>query len=183
MRKLIKRALAMQFAAMCETVPLKDISIKDFIEFAGISKQTFYNHFKDKFDLMNYVFEIAAQSIICDMSPSIQGMRYGASKMAHVCLNNRKFYTQVANYETQNSFAKYFTQSVEAVYRQKLIEIQYMKPTDVQKSQVVHNFCVGICTFYVDWIRNGMKESPHYVAETIIASMPSDIKHAFESVI
>ena len=181
MRKFTKRSLAMQFIQLCETIPLKDVTVKRFIEFAEISKQTFYNHFKDKDDLMNYAYELAAESIIEKMDTSLDGISYGITEMAYVCLKHKEFYIQMAKYETQNSFAQYFSQNVEAVYRRKLVELGYMTDFDGQKKQIVHCFCVGICAFFIDWIHAGMKESPDYVARTIIECMPVGIKEAFDS--
>ena len=39
------------------------ITVQDIIERSGIAKQTFYNHFKDKFDLMNYAYESDTRAI------------------------------------------------------------------------------------------------------------------------
>ena len=181
MRKFTKRSLAMQFIRMCEKVPLKKITIKSFLEFADISKQTFYNYFKDKDDLMNYSYGVAADSIIVEMDTSLEGIYYGAAQMGYECLKHKNFYMQMAKYETQNSFAHNFSQNVESVYRRKLTELGYLTDSDVQRQQIVHYFCVGICTFYVDWIYTGMNESPDYVASTIIECMPVGIKKAFES--
>ena len=181
MRKFTKRSLAMQFIQLCDTIPLKDISVKRFLEFTEISKQTFYNYFKDKADLMNYAFEVAADSIIIDMDASLEGIYYGASQMAYVCLKHKDFYTQMAKYETQNSFSKCFAQNVEAVYHRKLVEAGFMTDFDAQKKQIVHYFCVGICTFFIDWICTGMKESPEDLANTIIECMPAGIRDALET--
>lgn len=181
MNRMTKKYLANQLIEFCDIKPLREITIKNFIEYANISKQTFYNHFKDKADLMNYAFEIAAQNIMMSMDPSIGGMFLGALKQAQECLKYQRFYTQMALYKTQNSFEEYFSASVEAVYKHTLIHLGYMAPDDRQKSQVVRNFCIGICSFYLDWMRSGMKESPEYVADTIIASMPKDIWEIFSN--
>lgn len=35
--------------------PLNKITVKTIIDHTNTAKQTFYNHFKDKYDLINYV--------------------------------------------------------------------------------------------------------------------------------
>lgn len=180
MRKLTKKALAMQFVELCETVPLKDISIKDFIEFAGISKQTFYNYFQDKADLMNYVYKIASQKIADDMFATFASLREGAVKMARCCVQNKKFYTQLARYETQNNFARYFTRHCEEVYKEKLIALHGKDIIDSKIKRVIHIYCVGVCTYFVEWILRDMKEPPECVADTIVACIPPCIKDLLE---
>ena len=132
---------------------------------------------------MNYAYGVAADSIIVEMDNSLEGIYYGASQMGYECLKHKNFYIQMAQYETQNSFAQHFTHNVESVYRRKLTELGYLTDSDVQRQQIVHYFCVGICTFYIDWIYSGMNESPDYVAATIIKCMPGEIKEAFDSTI
>ena len=42
---------------MCKTRPLKSITIKDILDKTGVSRQAFYNRFKDKNDLIQWVYE------------------------------------------------------------------------------------------------------------------------------
>lgn len=175
MKEFTKRSLAKTFMEMCEEVPLKDISIKDFIEYAGISKQTFYNYFRDKSDIMNYVFEIAAEKIIAKMSTSVEGMFYGSEKMAQVCLENRNFYVQLAKYETQNDFLQCFRKDVEEVYTRKLKENLGTGRLDKKLEKIIHLYCTGACVVFTEWIKGGMKESPEELADVIISCIPKDI--------
>lgn len=181
MRNLTKNAMAMMFVNMCEDVQLKDIRIKDFIKYADISKQTFYNYFRDKADIMNFTYELAVQQVINNMDASVHGAYYGALKMAILCRDNRKFYTQLARYETQNSFIQHFIRVSEDVYKKRLVKNQDTGIVDNQISQIIHIYCVGICTYFTEWIQDGMKDSPEQIAETIIASMPASIKEILES--
>ncbi|MCD8123445.1 MAG: TetR family transcriptional regulator C-terminal domain-containing protein [Lachnospiraceae bacterium] len=181
MKNLTKKALAMELIGLCEEIPLKDIRIKDFIEYTNISKQTFYNYFKDKADLMNYVFEVAARKIVDDMDPSIDGFYDSVIRWTQVCLENRKFYIQLAKYETQNNFTQYFIKTCEAVYEQKLINAKGPAIIDTQMRQVIHIHCVGYCTFLVEWIQNGMKEPPEQIAEILLACFPVGIQTSLEA--
>ena len=46
------------FMKLCVSNPIHQITVEAIVLDCGISKQTFYNHFKDKYDLMNYVYKI-----------------------------------------------------------------------------------------------------------------------------
>lgn len=178
MKAIFKKFLASQLIEYCDIKPLKTITVKDFTAHVGISKQTFYSYFKDKADLMNYTFQLAADDIISSMDTSIKSMHYGAVQMGYVCLKHKRFYIQMSEYKTQNNFNEYFLDTITTVYKQALINRGYMSDNDTFKNQVVRNFCVGITAYYTDWIKVGMKESPEYVADIVIASMPSEIKEA-----
>ena len=53
----IKAIIADTLLELCEEKPLKKITILDIQKKSGISRQTFYNHFKDKLDLIQYIYE------------------------------------------------------------------------------------------------------------------------------
>lgn len=41
--------------------PLEKITVKDIVKKAGLTRQTFYRYFKDKYDLVNWYFDVLAQ--------------------------------------------------------------------------------------------------------------------------
>lgn len=91
MRKvLIKKILADSLIKLSESIPLKKIKINDIVQDCGLSRQTFYNTFKDKDDLIAWTFERHfenPQEIFSDYN--------GFCKKTIKILNsNRKFYLQ-----------------------------------------------------------------------------------------
>lgn len=52
----IKQIVADAMLDLCRTKELKAITIKDIREKTGISRQGFYNHFKDKDDLIHWIY-------------------------------------------------------------------------------------------------------------------------------
>lgn len=53
----IKSILADTLLDFCGRKSLSKITIPDIQEASGVSRQTFYNHFKDKYDLIQYVYD------------------------------------------------------------------------------------------------------------------------------
>ena len=53
----IKSIIADAFLHLCRERSLNKITIADIQEASGVSRQTFYNHFKDKYDLIRYVYD------------------------------------------------------------------------------------------------------------------------------
>ena len=52
----VKEILANALLELCENTLLNDLTIKQLLEYSGVSRQTFYNHFKDKNDLIQYIY-------------------------------------------------------------------------------------------------------------------------------
>lgn len=52
----IKEIIADGLLQLCEEIPLEIITIKQLLEVTSVSRQTFYNHFLDKNDLIQYIY-------------------------------------------------------------------------------------------------------------------------------
>ena len=52
----VKEILAEGLLKLCETYSLETITIQQILTYTGVSRQTFYNHFKDKNDLIQYIY-------------------------------------------------------------------------------------------------------------------------------
>ena len=53
---LTKRVLADALKELMQTRPLAKISVGDITAHCGINRQTFYYHFKDKYDLVGWIY-------------------------------------------------------------------------------------------------------------------------------
>lgn len=51
-----KRQLAGALEQLMEQKPLDQVRVSEIVALAGVSKQTFYHHFTDKYHLMEYCF-------------------------------------------------------------------------------------------------------------------------------
>lgn len=51
-----KSIIANALLELCEKKPLNKISVTNIQDKTGISRQTFYNHFRDKHDLIQYIY-------------------------------------------------------------------------------------------------------------------------------
>ncbi len=59
-----KRALADALKQMMEVKPIAKITVKDLVEICNVNRQTFYYHFDDVYDLLEWVFEEDANRVL-----------------------------------------------------------------------------------------------------------------------
>lgn len=52
-----KYKLAASIKECMKTTPVDRITVKDIVEGCGLTRQTFYRNFKDKYDLINWYFD------------------------------------------------------------------------------------------------------------------------------
>ena len=53
---ITKHALSQALKELIKTQPLKKISVGKICEACGMNRKSFYYHFKDKYELINWIF-------------------------------------------------------------------------------------------------------------------------------
>ena len=53
----VKRILGTALLELTQKKPLESLTVSQILKETGVSRQTFYNHFKDKNDLICYVYD------------------------------------------------------------------------------------------------------------------------------
>ena len=88
--------------ALNETKDLDKITISDILRKAGFSRQTFYNHFADKYELIQYVYK---HLIIPNFDHLSADFDFAANMLVAYqnMQNHRKFMQQACRYKDQNN--------------------------------------------------------------------------------
>ena len=63
-----KRLLAQSLMDLMKTTPLEKISVNDIVDHAGVGRNTFYYHFEDKYDLVNWYFQSGVTQFLVERS-------------------------------------------------------------------------------------------------------------------
>jgi probable dihydroxyacetone kinase regulator len=175
---ITKKALANSLKEITKTKSLSKISIKDIVDGCGLNRQTFYYHFKDKFDLVNWVYCTESNECIAN-NRYYNNWTLGMLKMLNYFIENKSFYTNILKTKGQNSFSEYL---FDYAYELIMSIINYLC-LNKQLSKKDKNF---ICRFYthsfvgtvVDWIQCGMLDSPESIVNKIEKTVEGSIFEA-----
>ena len=55
---ITKKALAASLKELMEEMPFEKITVGDICNKCAMNRKSFYYHFKDKYDLVNWIFDI-----------------------------------------------------------------------------------------------------------------------------
>ena len=103
---ITKRALAVALKALMREQPFAKISINDICANCGMNRKSFYYHFKDKYDLVNWIFytDFIAVAIHREHETA-----WDYIEDICACIEtDRDFYRKAMQIEGQNSLAEYF---------------------------------------------------------------------------
>jgi probable dihydroxyacetone kinase regulator len=136
---ITKKALAGSIKKLMKNYPLKKISIKDIVEGCNLNRQSFYYHFRDKYDLVNWIYYTEFVVRIKKEKLSSWDVMLEACKYFY---NNLDFYKNAFRETGQNSFSEYFIEVLHPLITANL--------HDTFDCQGYHDF---YCKFYEDAIQ------------------------------
>lgn len=149
-----KLALADSMKELLKSRPMKKISITNIVEGCNMNIQSFYYHFRDKYELVNWIYYTELVSKLRDLPLE----RYELlERNCNYFYDNKSFYKNAFEVTGQNSFSEYFSEVTHSILKVQLEEIF--------KSKKNVDFYI---TFYVDanrasisrWLREGAKIPP-----------------------
>lgn len=110
---ITKNALANAMKQLMAEKPFLKISVGDICERCGMNRKSFYYHFKDKYDLVNWIFQTEFIEAL-----KVPDYTSGWGLLADICqylYSEKAFYNSALQYEGQNSFKEYFSSTIESI--------------------------------------------------------------------
>jgi len=135
------------------------ISVADIVNGCGLTRQSFYYHFKDKYDLMNWIYYTETA---CFMSAydTVEHWTDGLKDLCYYMQQNKAFYINALNTVGQNSFPEYLHGYISDI-SVSAVENMLNAEFDREKWEFfVLFFSTAFVAFIVRWANNGMKEDP-----------------------
>ena len=133
---ITKRALAASVRELMKETPFEKISVAQICERCGMNRKSFYYHFKDKYDLVNWIFD--TDFITFATSDEVKGRWAFLEKACEHFYKDREFYRKAFMIQGQNSFSEHFREYIFPVLKSRL--------TDLTGENSADDFTVGFFT-------------------------------------
>lgn len=119
-----KKSLAAALKTLAEDIPFSKITVEDICERCNLNRTSFYYHFKDKYDLANWIFdtEIADLSaeFLADLERGYPDDWDMYLKLCRYLYDNRGFYSSALQVKGQNSMIEHFRELFRPILRSRL---------------------------------------------------------------
>lgn len=165
---ITKKAISASLKELMKKRDLKKITVADIVRNCGINRQTFYYHFQDKYDLVNWIFYnevILAVTSGKNKNCDLDSMMFS---MLNIMEKEKYFYIQALNVTGQNAFQNYFFDSTKDLIIQildMLVEGKGMEDDD--KNFIAEFYTYGLVGIIAQWARRGMKETPRKLVDRL----------------
>lgn len=163
----IDTLLAESFKELAVKQPIEKITIKEITDKAGVIRPTFYNHFQDKYELLEWII---SKELLDPIEPLIHNEMINESLILLFTSieKDKEFYTKASRLEGQNSF--------ESIARKCVGELlqKVVKNSAVGKQQryvwltaerIAEYYAQSMCYVVISWIQSGMTISARELAE------------------
>lgn len=117
--EITKKALAEALKELMAVKPLSKISISGIADCCGINRNSFYYHFKDKNDLVNWIFYTEVSQILNREEIYEVPARKALDVLTHYFYLNHSFYRSALSVSGQNSFSEYFHDTMQTLFMAK----------------------------------------------------------------
>ena len=135
---------------------------------AGVIRPTFYNHFQDKYELLEWIIQT---ELLDPIQPLIQNgmINEGLVLLFTNIERDREFYTKAVKLEGQNSFEEIAKSCVERVFLDVIEKTGSGKPQKyswLTPERISKYYAQSMCYVVITWIQSGMTISAKELAET-----------------
>ena len=159
--------LAEGFKELACRQPIDKITIKAITDRAGVIRPTFYNHFQDKYELLEWIIYT---QILEPTKPLIHaGMVDEALMLIFTSVKaDGEFYRNAVRLEGQNSFEQITKKCIEDA----LLEVIHGKEQVGRKrhpwltpEHIAQYYAQSMCFVVVSWIKSGMTVEPREITD------------------
>lgn len=167
MSQITKRALEESLKRMLLKKPLDKVTISDIAEDCGINRMTFYYHFKDIYDLVDWCFDENAAKAIAGKK-TYDTWQQGFLQIFQAVLENKPFimnvYHSVSREQVEIYLYKLTYNLLIGVVEEKAVG---MTVREEDKNFIADFYKFAFVGLMLDWIKDGMKKDPQLIIDRL----------------
>lgn len=150
---ITKKALAASLKKLMIEKPFEKISISDICDGCGMKRKSFYYHFKDKYDLLDWIFDSDIQACVHENFDD-QNFDNRLDIIRNLCscfYENREFYRKAVRISGQNSLADHAREYLQPLFEGR---IRYLTGSDHPDEFAVRFFADACIIGITDWLED-----------------------------
>ncbi len=178
MSQITKRALEESLKRMLLKKPLNKITISDLTEDCGINRMTFYYHFKDIYDLIEWSCLEDASKALGDKK-TYDTWQQGFLQIFQAVLDNKPFILNVYQSVSREQVEIYLYTLTHNLLIGVIEEMAaQMDVQEADKEFIADFYKFAFVGIMLDWIKNGMRKDPQQIIDRLSILIDGDIIRA-----
>ena len=180
MSQVTKRALEASLKNLLLQKPLSKITISDITEDCGINRMTFYYHFKDIYDLVEWSCQEDAGRALAG-NKTYETWQQGLLQLFRAVQDNKPFimnvYHSVSREQVENYLYRVTYDLLEGVVEE---QAQGMSVRGEDKAFIATVYKYAFVGLMLDWIKRDMKDDPQALVDKLELVIHGSVRTALE---
>ena len=172
-----KYRLAWAMKECMKSASVENITVRQITEQCGLTRQTFYRNFLDKYDLINWYFD---KLLVKSFEHMGQGKTvYDAlvKKFTYI-QKEQTFFAAAFRYDNQNSLREHDFELILDFYENLIREKTGKKPEE-NVHYLLEMYCQSSIYMTVQWVLGELKCTPEGLAKILAEGMPGKLVEIF----
>ena len=174
----VKYRLADAMKSCMKKAPVEKITVKEITEECGVTRQTFYRNFQDKYDLINWYFDKILIESFAHMGEGKTVYEALVNKF-HYIQEEKLFFKAAFKNDTQNCLRDHDFQLILRFYENQIQE-KTKQPIPENLHFQLEMYCQGSVYMTTQWVLGDMKKRPEEMARNLVAAMPAELETLFK---
>ncbi|GAB6168411.1 TetR/AcrR family transcriptional regulator [Clostridium carnis] len=164
---ITKNAIAASLKELMKSSDLHKISVKDIVDKCGVNRQTFYYHFQDIFDLIDWIYKTEAVESISEYR-SYETWTDGLFKIFKYIEENKSFCLNTLNSMGRNHLDMYLYSVTNELIMGVVNEVALNRNVANKDKEFLANFyTLAFTGLVIQCMKNGMLEKPNSIIEDL----------------
>ena len=180
MSQVTKRALEASLKSLLLQKPLSKITVTDITEDCGINRMTFYYHFKDIYDLVEWCCQEDASRALAGKK-TYETWQQGLLQIFEAVRENKPFilnvYRSVSREQVENYLYKVTYALLDGVVEEQAQGMSVRQEDKAFLATLYQYMFVGLM---LDWIKSDMKRDPQAIVSRLELAIHGSIRAALE---
>lgn len=176
----IKYRLANAMRECMKTTPVEKITVKEIVDTCGVTRQTFYRNFKDKYDLINWYFDKILEESFRHMGQGNDVQESLEKKFEYIQMEQLFFMAAFKN-DDQNNLRDHDFELIRKFYIDQ-IESRSNKKISPKLLFQLEMYCQSSIYMTVEWVLGHKDFTPKSLAKLLADSMPKELSDVFTEI-
>lgn len=173
----MKRRIWESFYELSTVIPFEKLTVEKIVSHCGISKATFYRHFRDKYDLLNYnSLGITKRYFNVRLCGGWQDFFVCAFREVEKDLD---YYRRAFRTSGQNAHARFLFEYTYSIVRDCFLKTNRKETLTPGEHFAISHYCHGCVDTLEDWLREPKGVTGDQMAALYYQEMPDFLKNTW----
>lgn len=173
-----KIAIADAFRSLIQNKSISKISVQDISSLAGVSRHTFYYHFRDVYSLTEWIFASEGKKLF-ESYDKLNNWEVGLERACSYAVENRVLVIKMYHSIFRENLINFFKNIIHSIiYRIVESEFSDIETTEDEKKFLLDFYTFGCVGTLCKWLDSNMEEDYHMIVNRLHTIIHGSIEDA-----